>query len=64
MNADAIILGLTQGDVTSIAIVAVAAVLALLLLGSIMKLSAAVMRIGCIVVLIGVFIFALTRLGG
>ena len=62
MNADTIIMGLTQGDITSIVIVAVAALLALLLLGAILRLSAALMRLGCIVILVGVFIFALMRM--
>ena len=62
--AEEIFLGLTQGDITSIAIVAVAAFLALLLLAAILKLSAALMRVGCLVIAIGVFVYALTKMFG
>jgi hypothetical protein len=62
--AEEIILGLTQGDITAIIIVAVAAVLALLLLGALLKLSAALMRVGCLIVAIAVFLFALSRMFG
>lgn len=59
-----IILGLNQGDITSIIVVAVVALLALLLLGALLRLGAALMRVGCVVVLIVVFMFALTRMSG
>ena len=62
--ADEIILGLTQGDITSIAIVAVVAILALMLFGAFMKLSAALMRFGCLIVALVVILFALTRMSG
>jgi hypothetical protein len=62
MTADEIILGLTQGDFVSIIIVAVVAFLLLLLLGVLMRLSAALMRAGCLIVVIAIFIFALTRM--
>jgi hypothetical protein len=62
--ADDIILGLTQGDMLSILIVAIAAVLALMLLSALLKLSAALIRVGCLIVVLGVFIFALTKVLG
>jgi hypothetical protein len=62
MTADEIILGLTQGDFVSIIIVAVVAFLLLLLLGALMRLSAVLMRVGCLIVVIAIFIFALTRM--
>ena len=62
MNAEEIILGLTQGDFVSIIVVAVVAFLLLLLLGALMRLSAALMRIGCLIVVIAIFMFALTRM--
>jgi hypothetical protein len=62
MTPDEIILGLTQGEITSIVIVAVAAFLLLLLLSALLKLSAALMRFGCLVVVIAVFVFALTKI--
>ena len=62
--AEEIFLGLTQGDITSIIIVAVAAILALFLLASLLKLSAALMRVGCLVIAFGVFVYALTRMFG
>ena len=62
--AEEIILGLTQGDITAIIVVAVAAVLGLLLLGALLKLSAALMRVGCLIVAIAVFLFALSRMFG
>jgi len=62
MDTDTLILGLTQGDMTSIAVVGVAGLLALLLLGAVLKLSAALMRLGCVIVLIAVFIFALIKM--
>jgi len=62
MTADEIILGLTQGDFVSIVAVAVVAFLLLLLLGALMRLSAALMRLGCLTVVIAIFIFALTRM--
>jgi predicted membrane channel-forming protein YqfA (hemolysin III family) len=57
-----IVLGLSQGDILSIVIVAVAAVLGLLLLAALLRLSAALVRVGCLVVVIGVFLYALTRM--
>jgi hypothetical protein len=62
--ADEILLGLSQGDITSIVIVAVAALLALLLLSAVLKLSAALMRLGCLIAVIVVFLFALSRMFG
>jgi hypothetical protein len=62
--AEEIILGLTQGDIVSIVVVAVAALLALLLLNTILRLSAAIMRLGCLIVVIAVFLFTLTRMFG
>jgi hypothetical protein len=64
MDTDTLILGLTQGDITSIAIVAGAALLVLLLLGAVLRLSAAIMRLGCVVVLIVVFVFAVLKMAG
>ena len=60
--ADEIILGLTSGEITSIVIVAIAAILALLLLTTVLRLGAMLMRIGCLIVVIGVFLFALTKM--
>lgn len=62
--AEEVILGLSQGDIVSIVVVGVAALLALLLLNALFRLSAAFMRVGCLIVVIGVFIFALTRMFG
>ena len=62
--AEEIIVGLTEGEIASIVIVGVAALLALLLLAAILRLSAALMRVGCLIVVIGVFLFALTRMFG
>jgi hypothetical protein len=62
--AEEIIVGLTEGEMASIVIVAVAAVLALLLLAAVLRLSAALMRVGCLIVIIGVFLYALTRMFG
>ena len=62
--AEEIIVGLTEGEIASIVIVGVAALLALLLLAAILRLSAALMRVGCLIVIIGVFLFALTRMFG
>ena len=59
---DEIILGLTQGEITSIIVVAVAALLLLVLLGALLRLGAALMRVGCLAIVIGVFIFALTKM--
>jgi hypothetical protein len=59
-----IILGLTQGDIVSIIIVAVAALLALMLLSALLRLSAALVRVGCLVVVIVVFLYALSRMFG
>ena len=56
-----IMLGLTQGDIVSIIIVAVAAVLALFLLNGLLRLGAALMRWGCFIVVMVVFVYALTR---
>ena len=62
MTPEDIILGLTQGEITSIIIVAVAAVLLLLLIGALMRLGAALMRVGCLAIVVIVFIFALTKM--
>jgi len=62
--AEEIIVGLTEGEIASIVIVAVAAVLALLLVAAVLRLSAALMRVGCLIVIIGVFLYALTRMFG
>ncbi len=62
--SEEIILGLTQGDITSIAIVAAIALLALLLLGAFLKLSAQLFRLGCLFVVLVVLVFALTRMSG
>ncbi len=62
--AEEIIVGLTEGEIASIVIVAVAAVLAWLLLAAVLRLSAALMRVGCLIVIIGVFLYALTRMFG
>ena len=59
--AEEIILGLTQGEITAIISVAVGAVLLLLLLGALLRLGAALMRFAFIVVLVAVFLFALSR---
>ena len=62
MTPEEIILGLTQGELTSIIIVAVAAVLLLLLIGALMRLTAALMRVGCLAIVVIVFIFSLTKM--
>ena len=62
--AEEIVIGLTQGEIISIFVVAVAAVLVLLLLGALLRLSAALIRVGCLVVVTVVIIFALTRMFG
>jgi hypothetical protein len=62
MTAEEIILGLTQGEITSIIIVAVAAFLLLLLIGSLMRLGAALMRVGCLVLVVVIFVYALTKM--
>jgi hypothetical protein len=62
--AEEIILGLTQGDIISIIVVAIGAVLALMLLAAFLRLSAALVRVGCLIIVAGVFLFALTRMFG
>jgi hypothetical protein len=62
VTPDEIILGLTQGEITTIVAVAVGAFLLLLLLSALLRLGAALMRVGCLVIAIGVFIFTLTRM--
>jgi len=59
--AEEIILGLTQNDITAIISVAVGAVLLLLLLCALLRLGAALMRFAFIVILVAVFLFALSR---
>jgi len=56
--------GLNQGGLISVAIVAILASLAILLFASIVRLGAALVRVGCIVVVIVVFIYALAKLFG
>lgn len=55
------VLGLTQGDIVSIIIAAVAAVAALFLLNALLQLGATLMRRGCLIVAIVIFVYALTR---
>jgi hypothetical protein len=57
-----ILLGLTQGEITSIIIVAVAALLALLLLSALLRLGAALMRVGCLVVVLVTLVFTATQI--
>ena len=56
-----IILGLTQGEITAIIIVAIGAVLLWFLVGALLRLGAALMRFAFIVILVAVFLFALSR---
>jgi hypothetical protein len=55
-------LGLSQGGIVSVVIVSILALLAFLLVTAILRLGAALVRIGFILMLILLFLFALTRL--
>ena len=56
-----IILGLTQGEITAIIIVAIGAVLLWFLVGALLRLGAALMRFAFIVILVAIFLFTLSR---
>ena len=62
MTANEIILGLTQGEIVSIVIVTVAAVLLLILLQALLRLGEALARVGCVVAIIAVFLYAIKRM--
>ena len=55
-------LGLSQGGIVSVVIVAILVLLAFLLVTAILRLGAALVRIGFIVILIQLFFFALAKL--
>jgi hypothetical protein len=57
-----ILLGLTQGEITSIIIVAVGALLALFLLSVLLRIGAALMRIGCLMVVLLTLVFTATQM--
>lgn len=57
-----ILLGLTQGEITSIVIVAVGALLALFLLSVLLRIGAALMRIGCLMVVLLTLVFTATQM--
>ncbi len=59
--AEEVILGLTQGEITAIISVAVGAVLLVLLVNALLRLGAALLRLAFVVILVVVFLFALSR---
>lgn len=56
--------GLNQGGLVSVLIVAILALLTILFFSSIIRLGAALARIGCILIVFVAFLYALARLFG